>query len=146
MISAYSPGILHFILIWNKMFDLYTKFTHCLCVKMRSYQDLFNWYCLSWSIQSDILFLIRIKCLTFIQKNSHCLRVKIRSYQDLFNWYCLSWSIQSEKLSCKFWYPPHLILFWNIMITSLILCLLFFTMSSYSPKKVSLNIYFVLTA
>ncbi len=30
--SAYSPGILHFILNWNKMFDLHTKFYpqwHC---------------------------------------------------------------------------------------------------------------------
>ncbi len=36
-----------------------------------------------------------------------------------------------KKQSCKFWYPPHLILFWNIMIISLILCLLFFTMSSW---------------
>ncbi len=33
--------------------------------------------------------------------------VKKRLYRNLFNWYCLSWSIQSEKLSCKFWYPPH---------------------------------------
>ncbi len=55
-----------------------------------------------------------------------CLRKKIRSYRGLFNWYCLSWSIQSEKLSCKCWYHPHLIQFWNIMVTSLILFLLSF--------------------
>ncbi len=41
---------------------------------------------------------------------------KEKKFQDLFNWYCLSWYIHPEKLSCKFWYPHHLILFWNIMI------------------------------
>jgi hypothetical protein len=67
-----------------------------------------------------------ISLFQWMKKITHCLRVKIRTYQGLFIGYCLSWSIQSEKLSCKFWYPPHLILFWNIMIISLILFLLSF--------------------
>ena len=80
-ISAYSPGVLHLFLIGIKCLTFIQNFTNCLQVKIRTYQDLFNWYCLSWSIQSDILFLIGIKCLTFIKFFTHDDIVKKRRHK-----------------------------------------------------------------